>query len=99
MQKNYSEKEYEKGIRPGPAKNSYRFASGILLLCVIMFIAEIGVTIACICLKKQISPTTWSVFVISVLGIVYSTSVLQDQKENEENTEDQSKDGSEDKTE
>ena len=99
MQKNYSEKEYEKGVRPGPAKNSYRFASGILLLCVIMFIAEIGVTIACICLKKQISPTTWSVFVISVLGIVYSTSVLQDQKENEENTEDQSKDGSEDKTE
>ena len=88
MQKNYSEKEYEKGIRPGPAKNSYRFASGILLLCVIMFIAEIGVTIACICMKKQISPTTWSVFVISVLGIIYSTSVLQDQKDSEDKTED-----------
>ena len=96
MQKNYSEKEYEKGVRPGPAKNSYRFASGILLLCVIMFIAEIGVTIACVCMKKQISPTTWSVFVISVLGIIYSTSVLQGQREAEKVEEDKA---DEDKTE
>lgn len=84
MQNNYSQKEYENGLKPGPAKNSYRFVFGILILCVVMFIAEIGVTIACIIMKKQISPTTWSVFIISVLGIIYSTSVLQNQKEAEE---------------
>ena len=95
MQDNYSRKEYEKGIRPGPARNSYRFAVGILVLCVVMFIAEIGVTIACICMKKQITPTTWSVFVIAVLGIIYSTSVLQNQKEAEEKAKEEKEEKSE----
>ena len=84
MQDGYSKKEYEKGIRPGPAKNSYRFAAGILVLCAVMFAAEIGVALICIIKGKQISPTTWSVFVIAILGIIYSTRLLQDQKEAEE---------------
>ena len=89
MQNNYSKKDYEQGLKPGPAKNSFSFAHGILVLSVVMLLAELVISAVSLIKHQQISPNGWSILVISVIGIIYSTSVLQNQKEAEDKAKDE----------